>query len=435
MDILNKVSSPSNKKTYSESIINQTPKKISQLIKPDFTSIILKENQFIPKILGSFKTKTNLFPESPKKCQNSNFTASVKIIGKDLFGIKKDKKINLENEKAKYDFNQTYNNNNIGLNNNLINNEYGEYTIENKFIIIKTIMKNKFDAIYKVKEKETGQIFCIKKISKKSNKNNFNILPTTLEDIQKENKDWILQKTFCMKHINYWTENRIKEDVNFSNKNIYILTQFYPNGDILEYLEQLEKNNFLFTPEFYWDIIFEMIIGLLYIHKKGYIHFDIKPTNYLVDNEGFILLNDFGLSHKEEELPFLNDIIEGDSKYISKELFECFDNNSLKKINNKTDIFSLGLTFLEILAKIDLPMNGQLWRDLRNKGGNVINSSIFINANIVEIENFFILIKKMIAPVDDRPNLIELIKETNELNKRYDLLEKNNYKKSFLFGF
>ena len=438
MDILNKVSSPSKKKTYSESIINQTPKKISHLIKPDFTSIILKENQFIPKILGSFKTKSNLFPESPKKCQNPNFTASVKIIGKDLFGIKKDKKINLENEKAKYDFNETYNNN-IGLKKNLIDNLYNECVMENKFSLIKTIMKNKLDAMYKVREKETGQIFCLKKISKKSNKNNFNILEKTLEDIQRENKDWILPKTFCMKYLNYWVENKnynnIKEDTNNLNKNIYILTQFYPNGDILEYLEQLEKNNFSFTPEFYWDIIFEMIIGLLYIHKKGYIHFDIKPTNYLVDNEGFILLNDFGLSHKEEELPFLNDIIEGDSKYISKELFECFDNNSLKKINNKTDIFSLGLTFLEILAKIDLPMNGQLWRDLRNKGGNVINISIFINANIVEIENFFILIKKMIAPVDDRPNLIELIKETNELNKRYVMLEKNNYKKSFLFGF
>ena len=184
MDILNKVSSPSNKKTYSESIINQTPKKISHLIKPDFTSIILKENQFIPKILGSFKTKSNLFPESPKKCQNPNFTASVKIIGKDLFGIKKDKKINLENEKAKYDFNQT--NNNFGLKINLINNAQNDYTMENKFSIIKTIMKNKLDAMYKVREKETGQIFCLKKISKKSNKNNFNILEKTLEDIQKK---------------------------------------------------------------------------------------------------------------------------------------------------------------------------------------------------------------------------------------------------------
>ena len=438
MDILNKVSSPSNKKTYSESIINQTPKKISQLIKPDFTSIILKENQFIPKILGSFKTKTNLFPESPTKFRNPNVTASVKIIGKDLFGTKKDKKMILENEKAKYDFNQT--NNNFGLKINLINNAQNDYTMENKFSIIKTIMKNKFDdAVYKVSEKETGQIFCIKKISKRSNKNNFNILEKTLEDIQKENKDWILPKTFCMKYINYWVENknynRIKEDTNYLNKNIYILTKFYPNGDILEYLEQLEKNNFLFTPEFYWDIIFEMIIGLLYIHKKGYIHFDIKPTNYLVDNEGFILLNDFGLSHKEEELYFLNDIKEGDSKYISKELFEYFDNDSLKKINNKTDVFSLGLTFLEILAKIELPKNGQLWRDLRNKGGNFINSSIVINANIVEIENFFILIKKMISPIGERPNLIELIKETNELNKRYELLEKNNYKKTFLQGF
>ena len=90
---------------------------------------------------------------------------------------------------------------------------------------------------------------------------------------------------------------------------------------------------------------------------------------------------------------------------------------------------------MEILAKIELPKNGQLWRDLRNKGGNFINSSIFINANIVEIENFFILIKKMISPIGERPNLIELIKETNELNKRYELLEKNNYKKTFLQGF
>ena len=438
MKILNEVSSPSKKKTYSEPIINQTPKKKLNLIKPDFTSIILKENQFIPKTLGSFKTKTNLFPESPTKFRNPNVTASVKIIGKDLFGTKKDKKMILENEKAKYDFNQT--NNNFGLKINLINNAQNDYTMENKFSIIKTIMKNKFDdAVYKVSEKETGQIFCIKKISKRSNKNNFNILEKTLEDIQKENKDWILPKTFCMKYINYWVENknynRIKEDTNYLNKNIYILAKFYPNGDILEYLEQLEKNNFLFTPEFYWDIIFEMIIGLLYIHKKGYIHFDIKPTNYLVDEEGFILLTDFGLSHKEEELYFLNDIKEGDSKYISKELFEYFDNDSLKKINNKTDVFSLGLTFLEILAKIELPKNGQLWRDLRNKGGNFINSSIFINANIVEIENFFILIKKMISPIGERPNLIELIKETNELNKRYELLEKNNYKKTFLQGF
>ena len=137
------------------------------------------------------------------------------------------------------------------------------------------------------------------------------------------------------------------------------------------------------------------MIGLLYIHKKGYIHFDIKPTNYLVDNNGYIILNDFGLSHKMEELSNLNDIIEGDSKYISKELFECLDNISLKNINYKTDIFSLGLTFLEILAKIELPSNGKLWRYIRDFGENFLDEKILIDSNIINIDNnFFLLYKK-----------------------------------------
>ena len=178
-----------------------------------------------------------------------------------------------------------------------------------------------------------------------------------------------------------------------------------------------------------------MIIGLLYIHNKGYIHFDIKPTNYLVDDEGFIILNDFGLSHKEIDLSYLNDIVEGDPKYISKELFECLDSISLKKINNKTDIFSLGLTFLEIIAKIELPSNGQLWKDLRNSGNDILSNKTFINSNISDIEEFLILIKKMIKPVNERPSLMELIKETSELNKRYEFLKRKSYNKKLVFNF
>ena len=132
--------------------------------------------------------------------------------------------------------------------------------MENNFIIKKTLVQNKFDAIYQVKEKDTKKIYCIKKISEKTNKNNFKILLKTLDDIQKENKDWTLPKTFCMKYIDYWIEdknyNMIKEDTNYLNKNMYILTEYYSKGDLIDYLEQLEKNNFVFTPKFYWDIYY-----------------------------------------------------------------------------------------------------------------------------------------------------------------------------------
>lgn len=432
---------------------HQNEEKKINLIKPDFSQIFLKENQFFPKVNYSDKIRKISLPESPEKNQNKNPYSYNTIKGRDLFGAKNDnikkfsKKINFDEVKVKdtnlfngflkskeheIEFNNKNNQIEKGLDKKIIIRE-NESFIDNNYTIIQTLSKNKSDAVYKVTENSTNKIFCLKKISENSNKNNFNILITTIEDIQKNNIDWKFERTFCIKYINYWIENKNlninKEDRNYIKKNIYILTEYYKKGDVLDYLFQLEKNNFIFTPNFYWDLIFEMIMGLLYIHQKGYIHLDIKPKNYLVDNEGFLFLIDFGLSLKEKEIINLDDIIEGDSKYISKELFD----NSLKKINHKVDIFSLGLTILEILAKIDLPSNGQLWKKLRDSGKDIIDNNIFKNSNITNCEEFFDLIKKMISPINERPDIIELLEKTNELNKRYELLKKNLYKKSFVF--
>ena len=359
-----------------------------------------------------------------KKNQTSEKKLNLNLFGKKLL-FENDNDFFQNIEIIENDYNKNCIEEKRGTDKYTIKNTFRDNIVEHNFIILKTLIQDKFDAVYQVKEKESNKIFCLKRISENSNKNNFNILPTTLDDIQKENEDWVFPKTFCMMHIDYWID-----DINYLNKNMYVLTEFYKRGDVMAYLEQLEKNNFVFTPEFYWDVIFEMIIGLLYIHSKGYIHFDIKPTNYLVDDDGFIILNDFGLSHKEKELSQLNDIKEGDSKYISKELFESLGNLSIQKINNKTDIFSLGLTFLEIIAKIELPLNGQLWRNLRDRGNDILSDKIFTNSNIFDVEHFLVLIKKMISPVDERPSLMELIKETPELNKRYKLLEIKKYQKS-----
>ena len=448
---LNTSLSSSQKTNYTEAITCPSLAKTSNLIKPDLSQLLLKENQFSFKKNGFYKNRNNFELETPIKMPQVDFFSPIKIEGRDLFGIKEDNNIKCYNNIDLDEFENPYIENGIinkdnnddndnfdknkeylffeknGLEKNLINNTNNINLMENNFTIIKTLSKKNTDAVYKVKENATGKILCIKKISEKSNKNNFNNLKTILEDIQKYNTEWKLEQTFCMKYIKFWLEdknfNLISEDRNYLNKNMYILTEYYKNGDVLDYLEKLEKHKFKFTSDFYWDLVFEMIIGLLYVHQKGYIHFDIKPTNYLVNNEGFVLLNDFGLSHKEEELAHLTDIKEGDSKYISKELL----NTPIKNINNKTDIFSLGLTFLEIIAKIELPSNGNLWRKIRDMGGDIINDKIFKNSNINNYEEFEALIKKMISPVNERPSLLELIKETNELNKRYELLMKKTY--------
>ena len=201
---------------------------------------------------------------------------------------------------------------------------------------------------------------------------------------------------------------------------------YYENGDIFDYLEKLEEINFNFTEDFYWDIIFEMMMGLLYVHECGYIHVDIQPGNFLVDENGYLRLNDFSLALRVNEICILDDIIEGDSRYISKELFH-FKKNT--KLNSKCDIFSLGFTLLELIAKIDLPYNGQLWHELRDSNFKISESN-FEKSNIKNNKDFISLISQMILPFEKRPDLKTLIKQFPPLLERFKLLSKRKYKKS-----
>ena len=456
---------PKNSIVKNVNIFYPTPTKVKQLAKPDFTPIIDQENKYGLKMKGIYKKKPNLELESPIKTPNTDYYTPIKIEGKDLFGIKEDtkcykklkfdenecKELNLNSKIPEKEMNvflnklnmnePDYLSDNNGINTSIYNEKinYKEYEnkFEKEFDIIKTIKKpenfEKFDAVYLVQEKKTKKQYCIKKSSKKSHKNDFNTILKLFEDMQNDNNNNELGAKFCMKYLDYWVENEnfelIKEDINYLNKNLFLLLEYYPNGDILDYLEKLEKSKYEFTSDFYWDIIFEMIMGLLFFHNKGYIHFDIKPTNFIVDNEGFVKLNDFGLSHKVEELSSLEYINEGDSRYISKELFDNCDNISESNIDNRCDVFSLGLTILDIMAKIELKSKGTLWQNIRKE--NFIMPDEFLNGwNIQNNEDFVKLIYQMISPINKRPTLIELVKKHPQLEKRYEMLKKNKYYKS-----
>lgn len=50
---------------------------------------------------------------------------------------------------------------------------------------------------------------------------------------------------------------------------------------------------------------------------------------------------------------------EGDSRYIAPELLQG-------RFTKAADIFSLGITILELACNLDLPKNGHLWQKLRD---------------------------------------------------------------------
>jgi len=65
---------------------------------------------------------------------------------------------------------------------------------------------------------------------------------------------------FVVKYKEAWME----EDL------LFIKQEFCKYGDLLDFLQTLEKNEFNFTANFYWDIIFQMIcVNNIYTIKKS----------------------------------------------------------------------------------------------------------------------------------------------------------------------
>ena len=303
------------------------------------------------------------------------------------------------------------------------------HKMDKDFTILKTLSENKFDSVYKCLMNKNNKIYAVKKSYKTSCKNDLTTVKKIYNDLISNSSS--KASSFCVNYLEYWVEEEIydiiESSTHFTDKNLYILTEYYENGDLLDYLSKLEQHNYKFTPEFYWDIIFEMLAGVHFFHECGYLHLDIKPANFLVDNNGYIKLSDFGLSHKISDLSSLDDIFEGDSTYISPEVF---NRTSLKDLDTKCDVYSLGLSFLEIMAKVELPKNGPLWRAMRTYEINTIPKEFFVNWNIKDINPFWELIQKMICAYNERMNIVDIVNTFPELNKRLNLLRNNQYQKS-----
>lgn len=310
------------------------------------------------------------------------------------------------------------------------------------YVIIKTLSEGENGKVYLCMRIQDNKTYVVKKSTSFTRKIDFLNLENLIKDISKNSDD--ICYLYIHKYFDCWIEESIcneENDLKKYNTNkriIYMVSNYCCNGNLVEFIQKIKDQNIqnyqnILNSEFYWDIVFQMMISLTFLHKLGHIHLDIKPTNYLVDANGILQLTDFCLSIKENEIDKLFTLYEyeGDSKYISPEMFQ----KQYNKINHKTDIFSLGLSIYELVSENNLPLNGEIWRKIRNED---FPQELYDKISKFDVNNNieFIKLVKIMTNVDSnlRPNIEDIFKDEINfpcLNKRYKQLECNSFNLSY----
>jgi serine/threonine-protein kinase len=99
-------------------------------------------------------------------------------------------------------------------------------------------------------------------------------------------------------------------------------------------------------------VVSEVALALDFAHRQGVIHRDVKPANIMVLKDGKVKVTDFGIAKAVSSSQTKSGIVLGTPNYMSPEQINGHD------IDGRSDIFSLGVVFFELLTGV-LPFHGK----------------------------------------------------------------------------
>ncbi|KAG4071832.1 hypothetical protein HA402_005993 [Bradysia odoriphaga] len=244
------------------------------------------------------------------------------------------------------------------------------------FDLLAKIGEGSFSEVFKVRSKEDGKLYAIKK-SNTPYRSEF-YRERSLDEVR--NFELFSENANCVKFYKAWEQNG------------YLYIQLELCESIESHMKDLKNVN----EDFYWSVLVDILLAMKALHDRDLIHLDIKLDNILVDEDNVCKLSDFGLVTNEKK-PQRRDGNEGDSRYIAPELL---DGNFSKA----ADVFSLGVTMLELITNLELQANGPLWQELRQ--GVLPPACVKLMS-----KNFEEIIRQMMSPSPNhRPDVNTLLR-------------------------
>eukprot|EP00057_Strongylocentrotus_purpuratus_P031466 XP_784711.4 PREDICTED: membrane-associated tyrosine- and threonine-specific cdc2-inhibitory kinase [Strongylocentrotus purpuratus] len=218
------------------------------------------------------------------------------------------------------------------------NQSSGELYFDQCFRVDRRLGAGSFGEVFQVRSKEDGQLYAVKRsrdrFKGESDKRR------KMEEVKKHES--LSKHPNCVEFYKAWAERG----------HLYIQTELCQMS-LQAYAEQNHK-----IPEnILWGFLVDLIQGLAHMHSHGLLHLDVKPENIFISFHKVCKLGDFGLSVDMDEHD-VTDTQEGDPKYLAPELLQGH-------FGMHADVYSLGITILELASDLELPRNGDSWHDLR----------------------------------------------------------------------
>jgi len=123
-----------------------------------------------------------------------------------------------------------------------------------------------------------------------------------------------------------------------------LILEYAENGCLFDYIGVGEEKGF---PENIVKKIFlDILNGLNYLHKQGFVHGDLKTENIVLLSDWTVKLCDFGNSYQMKSEDKFNPYFGSSALYASPEILSGCNNNLL---GDKNDVFSLGIILFALL--------------------------------------------------------------------------------------
>ena len=214
--------------------------------------------------------------------------------------------------------------------------------IAGKYRVGDQVGKGAFGSVYKSLDIDNGSTVAIKAIP--------------VQNIGSQKLQIIMQEVELLKALDNHP-NIVKYIDSITEKGfLLIVLEFVDNRSLQHHLQSFDGH----LPEKLVALyIFQILLGLKYLHFEGIIHRDIKAANVLIANDGSVKLTDFGVAIKHDDNKNKNkddgdddgnnnnnyESVAGSPYWMAPEIIEM--SNSL---TTACDIWSVGATAIELFT-------------------------------------------------------------------------------------